>query len=337
MESPAGNSPLTIESSECAEAVSQDPKQCACNGRCTGALGKTLLIANPAAQNGKGITAALYVEDWMSKVLPSHDFDLVITEGASHGEILAREAAVYDTVIALGGDGLAHEVANGLMRIQQAYRPVLGLLPAGTGNDFARTLGMSFDIETSTSQIMEATPRPMDLGCCNGRYYVETLSFGLDAAIALDTVETRKNTDKSGTQLFLKSGIDLLLHGIKHYPFTAIIDGGEPLSGEMLIFAVQNGPTYGGGFRICPEAETDDGVLDICLAKPPMGTVRALVTFLRAKNAGHVNAKGIEFHRGSTMRLVFEGDPPAQIDGEEIKADAYDVSVEKGALCVLVP
>lgn len=92
------------------------------------------------------------------------------------------------------------------------------------------------------------------MGKCNDRWFLETLSFGLDAAIALDTVERRVRTGKTGTMLYLQSGIDQLLHHMDLRRYTAVLDGGEPVCGESYLFAVQIGQTYGGGFRICPDA-----------------------------------------------------------------------------------
>ena len=300
-------------------------------------LGKTLLVANPVSQNGNGAVAAHRAGEALRSRLGEDRFDLVMTEAPAHGKRIAEESAGYDTVVALGGDGLIHEVVNGLMSIGEAERPALGVLPMGSGNDYARTLGLSFDLERSLKQLESARPRLFDLGLCNGEYFAETLSFGLDAAIALDTVERRKRTGKTGTPLFLASGIDMLLHHIKEYRFAASLDGGEPFESSMLLFAVQVGPTYGGGFRICPEAKTDDALLDLCIAHPPLGIPKAVFIFLLAKDAHHTGFKQLEFKRASMLRIEFDEQPPAQIDGEPIPSLTYDVSVAAHALRVLVP
>ncbi len=298
-------------------------------------LGKTLLIANPVAQNGNGAAAAIRADEEFRRLLLPGEFELAMTEGPLHGRRIAADSSRFDTVIALGGDGLVHEVVNGLMEIEEANRPVFGLLPMGSGNDYARTLGMSFDLGQSLSQITRCTSKQFDLGLCNGEYFAETLSFGLDAAIALDTVERRKRTGKTGTPLFLASGIDMLLHQIKEHRFVATVDGGEPFSSSMLLFAVQVGPTYGGGFRICPEASAEDGLLDLCIAHPPLGIPKAVFIFLLAKNAPHTGFKQLEFRQVSSLAIRFEEQPPVQIDGEPFPALEYDISVKRRALRVL--
>jgi len=182
------------------------------------------------------------------------------------------------------------------------------------------------------------------LGCCNGEYFTETLSFGLDAAIALDTVERRKRTGEQGTILYLKSGIDQLLHHLDTFEFEARLSGGvtgddgdvRVIGGSMHMFAVQVGPTYGGGFRICPDASITDGLLDICYAVAPMNVIEATVKFLSAKDAHHTRWKNILFEKASSLVLTFDRQPPCQIDGEPHIADSYHISAVPAALRVLI-
>ena len=303
--------------------------------------GKVLLLANPAAQRGNGAQAAKVAHELLAEWLGEETVDLTFTEKPNHAIEIAERATVhqYETVIALGGDGLVHEVVNGLMHLPRDDRPVFGLVPAGSGNDFAQTLGMSDCVPDAIVQFLDAREREFDIGCCNGEFFAETLSFGFDAAIALDTVTRRERTGEQGTRLYLASGIDQLLHHLDPYRFTATLYGPSEdereISGEILMFAVQNGPTYGGGFHICPDADPTDGLLDICYATAPMRLPVATFKFLRAKNGKHVNRKGIHFARASHMELQFDSRPPCQIDGEPHIADSYSISIEHQALTVL--
>ena len=296
---------------------------------------KTLLIANPAAQRGNGEAAAQRTEQLLREKGIANDLTVVRTEYAGHAIELAAQAGGFDAVIALGGDGIVHEVINGLMRVEAADRPAFGLIPVGSGNDYARTLGMSEGLEEAIMQLAGASESAVDVGVCNGEFFAETLSFGLDAAIALDTVVRRERTGQQGTALYLASGIDQLLHHLDTFAFTATLDGERTIEGSMHMFAVQNGQTYGGGFRICPEARIDDGILDICYALAPMNVVEATYKFLRAKDAHHTHFKNIRFERASSIELCFDRRPPCQIDGEPHIADSYSISVEKQALRAL--
>lgn len=328
--------------------------------------GKVLLIANPAAQNGNGAKAARVAEGLLRAEL-GDALTTTLTERAGHAVDLAAAAANYDVVVALGGDGVVHEIANGLMRIAECDRPALGMIPVGSGNDYARTLGVSAKVSESVAQLLTAQPRKVDVGCCNGEYFLETLSFGLDAAIALGTVERRKKTGRTGTIMYVESGIGQLLHNLRAYRFTATLENAAPLgysnttnaaaargahaadaaraglaantrelSGETFLCAVQIGKTYGGGFLICPEARIDDGLFDICIARPPLSVPRALYTFLRAKNGGHVKSKQVEFHRAQSLTLRFEEEPPTQLDGEAMRATEFRITSCPRALQVLM-
>lgn len=327
--------------------------------------GKTLLVANPAAQNGAGAQAAEHAATLLRAALGEEALDVLLTEAPGHAEQVAANSGSYAAVVALGGDGIVHETANGLLHLSAADRPVLGVIPVGSGNDYACTLGMcSQSVEKAVSQLLVAQSRQFDVGCCNGRYFVETLSFGLDAAIALDTVERRKRTGKTGTMLYLESGIDQLLHHLDKRRYRAqakgwkaldyrgcrtgagkaernaatfSVDAPVALEGESYLFAVQLGQTYGGGFRVCPDARTDDGLFDICVAHPPLSPLYAVLVFLLAKDAHHTRFKQLEFFRARSLRLSFDAPLSVQMDGERFEASEYDITCIPGALNVLIP
>lgn len=320
--------------------------------------GKVLLVANPAAQNGAGAQAAERAASLLRDALGEQALDVVLTQAPGHAEQLAAQAAEYGAVVTLGGDGVVHEVANGLLSLPADVRPAFGLVPVGSGNDYARTLGMSSrSVDEAVSQLLSARPQRFDVGRCNGRYFVETLSFGLDAAIALETVDRRKRTGKTGTMLYLESGIDQLLHHLDKRTYRLRADKrplgsataglavtsdvsampGAEETGESYLFAVQVGQTYGGGFRVCPQARTDDGLFDVCIAHPPLGPLYAVLIFLLAKNGHHTRFKQLEFFRADSLALAFDASLPVQMDGERFEADEFDIACVPQALSVLVP
>ena len=167
---------------------------------------KILLIANPASRHGEGIVDAARVEALLHERADA-ELTVLMTQRRGHAEELAAAAGGFDLVVVVGGDGAAHEVANGLMRIPREGRPAMGVVPAGSGNDYALSLGMSRSLEEAARQLVSAPRRWVDLGVCNGRHFIETLSFGLDAAIALDTIERRKRTGAAGVTLYMQSGL----------------------------------------------------------------------------------------------------------------------------------
>lgn len=300
-------------------------------------LGRTLVIANPAAQLGRGYDAALRAE----RLLREREgactaLDVVFTDAAGDARGFAAGSAGYDTIVCVGGDGTIHEVGNGLMGLASDERPRLGVVPMGSGNDYARTLGMSFAVDEAVAQLCAGRAVSADVGTCNGVCFMETISFGLDAGIALDTQDRRLRTGTTGLRLYAASCADQLLHHKRDYGFTLCVDGGAPERGMLILMAVQIGPSYGSGFKVCPEARLDDGLLDVCIAHAPIGTLRGAFIFLRAKNGHHERFKGIDIRTAHSLELSFDQTTPVQIDGERYQADAYSLGILAGALDVIV-
>lgn len=142
-------------------------------------LGHTLVIANPVAQSGAGAEGARFVERALGAIEGvTRGFEIRLTRGPKDATQLARAASSFDTVLALGGDGVIHEVVNGLMRIEVGRRPRLGIIPMGSGNDYARTLNMSPSFpEVSLGQLLKGVCKRVDVGLVNGTFFDETLSF----------------------------------------------------------------------------------------------------------------------------------------------------------------
>lgn len=261
---------------------------------------------------------------------------------------MARESASFDTVVALGGDGIIHEVANGLMSVAQHERPALAVVPVGSGNDFARTIGAATnDPIAALGQILRGRRRKLDLGhvasdASESAYFVQTLSFGLDAAIALDTTDRRAaQTHQKGSGLFATSGVKILskVRGeASGYPSRVTMDGEKDVRLNSIVFAVQNGPTYGGGFRICPDADPYDGSLDICYNVSVPALPHVLALFALARTGRHVGSRAIAARRVRHLHIEFlEREPPCQVDGEPLHGRTYDVEVRPRSLTLIAP
>ena len=304
--------------------------------------GRIALIANPAAQNGRGAWAAVEAASLLRARVGDEGFQLLLTERPRHATALAASLdPSVGTVVALGGDGLISEVAAGLMERPVDERPALGVIPVGSGNDYAASLGVPTSIGRAIDCVLAGRTAVVDVGRVNGRYFVETLSFGLDAAIALDTVERRVHTGRTGTRLYLESAVDQLFRHLNIYDFTARLTGGDAaaartVSAAAYLLAVQIGPTYGGHFRICPGAELDDGLLDLCYATPHLGPWKALAVLLAAKGGRHTGNRHIHLDRASRLVLDFAEEPPGQIDGERIEGTHFEIDCIPRALTVIV-
>lgn len=301
-------------------------------------LGRTLLIANPAAHSGKGAAGAEFARRFLSSYSSVTDgYEMRLTAGPGDATALAGAAEGFDTVLVLGGDGVIHETVCGLMERPADARPRLGVVPLGSGNDYARTLGMARnDVEAALAQIVRGRERPLEVGRVNGTYFMETLSFGLDAAIALDTTRRRaEDTSQEGEALFVTSGLRILSRAKGGFPCTATFDDEEPVELSTLVFAVQVGPSYGGGFRICPDADPADGLLDVCYNTRKPALPHLLALFGLARSGRHVRSGVVRLRRTRHARLEFAAAPPCQVDGEPLEGTSFSIDVIPSALRVI--
>lgn len=303
-------------------------------------LGRTLLIANPAAHSGRGAEGAEFARRFLSSYASvTSGYELRLTDGPGDAIGIAAKAEGFDTVLVLGGDGVIHETVCGLMSRPFELRPQLGVIPLGSGNDYARTLGMARnDVEAAFAQLVRGVARPVEVGRVNGTYFAQTLSFGLDAAIALDTTTRRAaDTSQEGEALFVTSGLKILSRAGTGFPCTARFDGEGPIELDELIFAVQVGPTYGGGFRICPDADPTDGLLDACYNLRRPALPRLLALFGLARLGRHAGSSVFRLRRMCRAVLDFAEQPPCQVDGELLEGTHFEIEVVPNALRVIFP
>lgn len=307
--------------------------------------GKTLVIVNPTARSGKATQVAAQTASALNHIktkspVALSDYTFHYTVKAKEAEsITTIEGPNFDTILVIGGDGALHEVTNGLMHLPRANRPRLALIPCGNGDDFARTIGMNRDIKKSIQQLtsLTLTPKYTDVVRANSEWYLETLSFGVDAAIALGTQELRKTTKRTGTSLYIQCGIDQLRKHRIPRQCTLQLDNNAPQELTCYLLAVQNGVSYGGGFRVCPQAKLNDGLLDICYVTPPLSFMAATKLFMKAKDGHHTTDPHIHFEQASRITLSFAKPLPAQIDGEHFEDTQAIIEVFPSELEVYMP
>lgn len=250
-------------------------------------------------------------------------FDIVETEASGHAETLAREAAEagFDVVVAAGGDGTVHEVANGLMSAH-AEGSALGLIPIGTGNDFVKMFPGTATINDAIATLAAGRTVSADVGVAawDGRteYFVNAMGTGIDVEVVR---QMRRSRMLPGAVIYVSA----LLRALVRYRPLHISIGvdGAVTAHRIMNMAVCNGPSIGGSFRICPDARMDDGLLDVCvIAELPLHrNVRMVPRVIRGTHAGQ---RGVTMLRGRSVTLQIEaGDPlPFQLDGELREAQA---------------
>lgn len=210
---------------------------------------------------GRGPTSALnsvsLIEEFCNK--RNIKYEIAKTRYKGHATELARQAAnsliKYDAIISVGGDGTLLEVANGLM----GSDVLLGVLPAGTGNDFARAIGIPSTIKDALSYLTRKRSRLIDVGKLENLFFINVASVGFDAEIIKDIFKFRK---------FIPGRLSYYVAAlIKFFTFkfkdiTINIDG-QIIKTKILLVAIANGTHYGGGMMVNPNGDLEDGYLDV--------------------------------------------------------------------------
>lgn len=285
---------------------------------------KTLLIFNPNSNHGRSGQIA---SDLRTLVEVLGGADWRGTEYPGHAAEIASQAADYATVAALGGDGTVHEVANGLMQIEAARRPRLGIVPIGSGNDFATGVaGISeTDPAAAMKRVFADTSRAVDVGMIvNGEgrteYFVNQAGIGIDAAI---NFQSRKITLIHGFAMYLISTLLVIARNFTA-PHMKIAHDGGVLDQPLMLFVVGNGPREGGGFQTTPDAKADDGVFDFVYIHQ-VSQVRMLQLLPKVIAGTHPREPDVKL--GRSTRFVIDADRalPIQVDGEVFAAFEADV------------
>jgi YegS/Rv2252/BmrU family lipid kinase len=255
--------------------------------------------------------------------------EMCLTQRAGHATELAREAAQknFEAVVAIGGDGTINETARGLVGTQTA----LGIIARGSGNGFARELGLKLSVEEALVQLQRAHPVWCDAGSANGELFLNVAGVGIEAAIAWQFMEYGKR----GMIPYFTIGAKTALTYKPQQLDVTFDDRHEIISPLTLVFA--NGKQYGSNFKIAPEANLQDGLLD-------MVTVHNISKWKLALAAPYFfTDKRRPFEVTTTTQIkqaviLHRGEILYHIDGEPRKTtDRLEVKILPKALRVLIP
>lgn len=285
---------------------------------------KTKMIINPNADLGRAWRQAADLRpvvdqyggaDWTGTVYPTHAIEL------------ARQAGEdgYELVISVGGDGTVHEVINGLMQVPEERRPRLGIVPMGTGNDFAYALGIERKPAEAVSRIFTGQPRRVDIGRLvdgSGRveYWDNALGIGFDATT---TIHSRRFTLLHGFIAYFFAVLQTVM--LNHdSPRMHIETDHEQWTEKMLMLVLCNGSREGGGFLLAPEAKPDDGVFDYA-GIGPVSRLMMLRLIPEVLRGTHGRFSQVRMGRLTCMQLRAESPLTIHTDGEIFSGFGMDV------------
>ncbi|HIP97268.1 MAG TPA: diacylglycerol kinase family lipid kinase [Anaerolineae bacterium] len=292
-------------------------------------MGPIKVILNPIAGRGRGAK----IEPEIRRFLKAEglDFDLVRTARPWHAAELAERAAGdgFEIIVAAGGDGTTHEVVNGLMAASGGGEAgTLGIIPVGSGSDFAYAVGMPLDPQKACHRLAHGQARVVDVGRVtlpgrDSRYFDNTVGVGFDGVV---TVESRKVKRLRGIALYLPVVLKTIFLYYKA-PLITIEYDGQELVLPALMICVANGPREGGSFLIAPQARPDDGLFDLCIAREVsrLAILSLVPHFLKGT---HVGRAPVTMARARRVTISSPNDLIAHVDGEVLCTDGHRLECE---------
>ena len=267
------------------------------------------LVINPVSGQGKGTTVGTYVAGYLNQ--KKCEFTIITGNSSKamsdHLQTFIQKTSNCEGIIAVGGDGLMHII----VQIAVPHQIPFTIIPAGTGNDFVRTLGWDlYEIDDQLDRVTTSVPSPIDLGLVDGEWFGAILSTGFDSVVneKANTMRWPKGPMKYNAAI----AMELPRFAPRHYEIT--LDD-RTLSTEAMLIAVSNGRSYGGGMLVCPNAEINDGLFDVMVLHP-ISKLEFMKVFPQVFAGTHVSHPAVEIVRSKTVSI--ESIAVAYADGERV-------------------
>jgi YegS/Rv2252/BmrU family lipid kinase len=291
---------------------------------------KWVFIVNPIAGNNYAETLIPKISDEIKK----HAIDAVIETTEYHGHATKIAMAHVENgtkyIVSVGGDGTLNEIAKALLGKPDH---VLGVIPAGTGNDFIQILGFPnrFD-ETHWEVFFQKNITLMDAGSCNNIPFFNGMGLGFDAEVAAQNYSPDGEVKKGGKGKYWWHIIKTLLFYREHR--MTIVNNGSSKKVNCFINTISNGRRFAGDFFLTPKAIANDGLLDVC-AIEKLNLFERFSILLKVPKGEHLNVKKVKYFNSDKLKLEFEREVPFHVDGELFFASYFEVNIIKGAINVI--
>lgn len=274
---------------------------------------QVLIIANPKAGGGKPLKKLPSVQNYLQSI--GYPSEIYLTQNTSDYSGIQEAINANKNLACLliiGGDGTLNDVINS---VPENFETPLIVLPCGSGNDFATFLYAKKPIEEILNGLLKNETVNINIAECNGQKFINGLGIGFDGWVA-----KKANSGANWIPVFLKYNLAILRGLFTYKSFYTNI-------GQSLIIAIANGPTYGGGFRIAPEADPSDGLLDLWQIKPIPILKRPYFLSL-IKKGRHASIPGPYSHQTlKEITIQCYKNLPAHLDGEYFEADTFVVKM----------
>jgi lipid kinase YegS len=260
-----------------------------------------------------------------------HTIEVIATSEKGDARRFVAETGEVDLLIAAGGDGTLNEVVHGLMDLSEAARPVLGVVPLGTANDFATACGIPHDPEQALALCMQGKKVPIDVGKANEHWFLNAASGGFGAEVTAITPPELKNL--LGPVAYAVMGA-ILATNLHHYQGRLILPDREVI-GRGPVAIIGNGRQTGGGVQVAPRARIDDGLLDILAVRE----IPALALLTAARELQELSPDGeyISYWQTPWAEVYTEEEIPVNLDGEPVRFSSVRYEAVPKAIRLVVP
>ena len=260
-----------------------------------------------------------------------HRIEVRVTREKGDARRFVSEAGKVDLVVAAGGDGTLNEVLNGLMNLPAVTRPILGIVPLGTANDFATGCSIPGDPAKALALCMEGEAVPIDVGKANDHWFINAASSGFGAEITATTSPELKRLFGSAAYTVMGAILAINLH---HYRGRLILPGRE-ITGSGPVAIVGNGRQTGGGIQVAPRARIDDGLLDVLVVRQILPT--ALLAAARELQQLPSDGEYISYWQTPWLEVHPEEPIPVNLDGEPLSFSTVRYEAVPKAISLIVP
>jgi YegS/Rv2252/BmrU family lipid kinase len=304
---------------------------------------RTLVIVNPASRSGATGRRWRRVEPRVREVLGP--LEVEFTRAPRDAERIAREGvrSGIERVVVAGGDGTLNEAASGLLAAELGGYARIALLPLGTGGDFVRSLGVPRDLDGALACMTGGALRPVDAGRLEYRgaggraargWFVNVASVGIAALV--EEITRRTTRAFGGTAAFAIGAVRGVLR-YRSLPVRVLVDGELLFDGPVVVGAVANGHSFGGGMCVAPRARADDGLLDV-VVQPARSKLALLAKLPGLYRGSHLADPDVRSARGK--RIELDADPDTvrlEADGDPLGTLPAVIEVVPGALTFYGP
>ena len=282
---------------------------------------KWAFIVNPIAGNGY---AKKHLDEIKNKIRESGvDAEIAMTERKGHAVDLAVDFVDkgFKNIIAVGGDGTVNEIVRSIIDRDIT----LGVVPAGTGNDFVQIPGFKGNFTEDDWKIFfTKNTVKMDVGRCNGGYFMNGMGLGFDAQVAAENYKDGEAVKSGGASKYLWHIIKTLLF-YKEQPMYSIIEGNKKQT-KCFINTISIGRRFAGEFFLTPKAIANDGLLDVCMIKELTFPGRVKI-FLKVPKGRHIDDENVNYYQTNKLSLEFDNEVPYHLDGELFFASRFEVDI----------